>query len=208
MLMSACSPIPAIELAEPPGERFGPGEIEPRVRVTSPTGSLAGNRNCSLCKWSLRTRGDFRNPQFDDGGWGDYPTEKAREWAGQIDNTLLEEPAQVTISWPDSMPTYDIRGRQDLGQTAQHQAILQPWSPLTFTRASKAVPRYRIETPEQVQAWRSTDYHADDESSLPEGAFRVVRLEFLTPAGHPYELYSQNVLASPHLITRRPPCSQ
>ncbi|MGI8958444.1 MAG: hypothetical protein ACR2IV_01520 [Bryobacteraceae bacterium] len=145
----------------------------------------------------------LRNPQFDDGGWGDFPTETAREWAGAIDNTLLEEPAQITISWSGSMHTYDIRGRQEIGETAKHQAILQPWSPLTFTRSPQPVPQYRIDAPEQVQAGTPLAITLRDESSLPEGTFRVVRLEFLTPAGQSYELYTQNVLfkSTPHTAT-------
>jgi hypothetical protein len=144
----------------------------------------------------------FRNPQFDDGGWGDYPTETAREWAGQISNTLLEEPAQITISWSGSMHTYDIRGRQDVAETAKHQAILQPWSPLTFTRAPQPVPKCRIDAPEQVQPGTPLAITVTDESSLPEATFRIVRLELLTPAGQPYELYAQNVLvkSTPHTV--------
>src|SRR5437667_247848 len=40
-----------------------------------------------------------------------------------------------------------------------------------------------------------------NESALPEGTFRIVRLEFVTPEGEPYELYARNVRveSTPHL---------
>jgi hypothetical protein len=74
---------------------------------------------------------------------------------------------------------------------------------LTFTRAPQPVPQYRIDVPEQVQAGTPLPITLTDESSLPEGTFRVVRLEFLTPAGQPYELYGRNVLlkSTPHTAT-------
>ena len=183
---------------------LGVAQIEPRVRVVDANGKrLSGTEIVRFMNGAYEHVAIFRNPQFDDGGWRDYPTERAREWAGQIDNTLLEEPAQITISWPSSMHTYDIRNRQELGETGKHQAILQPWSPLTFTRAPQPVPQYRIEAPDQVQAGAPMAITLTNESSLPDGAFRVVRLEFLTPAGQPYELYAQNVLvkSTPHTAT-------
>ncbi|HEY7305465.1 MAG TPA: beta-galactosidase trimerization domain-containing protein [Bryobacteraceae bacterium] len=182
---------------------LGLAKIQAPVRVTRADGKrVPGIEIVRFANGPYEHIAIFRNPQFDDGGWGDYPTETAREWAGQIDNTFLEEPVQVAISWPDSMATYDIRGRKELGQTAQHQATLPPWAPLTFTRAPKPVPVYRIAAPEDVQAGHPLTVTLTDESSLPEDAFRVVRLEVLTPAGHSYELYAQTVLfkSTPHHV--------
>jgi hypothetical protein len=179
-------------------------QIEPRVRVLGPDGKrLPGTEIVRFANGSYEHVAIFRNPQFDDGGWGDYPTEKAGEWAGQISNSLLEEPAQVTISWSGSMHTYDIRGRQDVGEAASHKAMLQPWSPLTFTRAREPVPQFRIDAPEQVQAGTPLAITLTDEASLPEGTFRIVRLEFFTPAVQAYELYARNVLikSMPHTAT-------
>jgi Beta-galactosidase trimerisation domain len=182
---------------------FGFAQIEPRVRVTDADGKrLPGTEIVRFANGPFEHVAIFRNPQFDDGGWGDYPTEKAGEWAGQISNTLLEEPAQVTVSWPGPMHTYDIRGRKDLGEAAKYEAVLQPWGPLTFTRAAQAVPKYLLDAPEQVEAGTPLTITLRDEGSLPEAAFRVLRLEFFTPAGQPYELYAQNVLvkSTPHNV--------
>lgn len=174
---------------------FGLAHIQPGVHVMDANGKrLPGTEVVRFANGGYEHVAIFRNPQFDDGGWGDFPTEKAGEWAGEINNALLEEPAQITISWPDSMHTYDIRGRQDIGETAKHQAILQPWSPLTFTRARQAVPPCAIDAPEQVQAGDPLTITFRDDAFLPEGTFRVVRLEFLTPAGQPYQLYARNML--------------
>lgn len=183
---------------------LGLAQIEPRVRVMGADGKrLPGTEIVRFANGAYEHVAIFRNPQFDDGGWGDYPTEKAGEWAGQISNALLEEPAQVTISWSGSMHAYDVRSRQDVGETATHKAILQPWGPLIFTRAFQPVPRYRIDAPEQVQAGSPLSITLTDESSLPEGTFRVVRLEFFTPAGQAYGLYARNMLvkSTPHTAT-------
>ncbi len=179
-------------------------QIEPRVRVIGPDGKrLPGTEIVRFANGPYEHVAIFRNPQFDDGGWGDYPTEKAGEWAGPINNSFLEEPAQITISWSGSMHAYDIRGRQDIGKAVSYKATLQPWSPLTLTRAPEPIPQFRIDVPEQVQAGTPLTITLTDEASLPEGTFRVVRLEFLTPAGQPYKLYARNVLikSTPHTST-------
>jgi len=179
-------------------------KIEPPVRVMDSDGKrLSGTEIVRFANGAYEHVAIFRNPQFDDGGWGDYPTEKAGEWAGQISNALLEEPAEVTISWSGAMHTYDIRACQDLGSAAVHKAMLQPWSPLTFTRALRPVPEYRIDAPEQVQAGTLFAITMTDKAPLPEGAFRVMRLELFTPAGQAYELYARNVLlkSTPHTVT-------
>ena len=43
------------------------------------------------------------------------------------------------------------------------------------------------------------------EGALPDGTFRVVRLEFRTPAGDSYELYSRNVMLSSSPYIERVP---
>jgi Beta-galactosidase trimerisation domain len=180
---------------------FGLAQIEPRVRVLGADGKrLPGTEIVCFANGAYEHVAIFRNPQFDDGGWGSYPTSKAPGWAGEIDNTLLESQAQVTISWPASMHTYDMRGRQEIGETTKHQAILDPWSPLTFTRAPMPVPQLRVQASEQVQPGTPLALTLTDESSLPEATFRVVRLEFVTPDGSPYDLYARNVLvrSTPH----------
>lgn len=185
-------------------EILGLARIAPQVRVMNADGKrLPGTEVVRFANGAYEHVAIFRNPQFDDGGWGDYPTEKAGEWAGQISNTFLEEPAQITVSWPGSMHTYDIRGRKNLGEAAKHPAILEPWGPLTLTRAPQSVPQYSIDAPEQVRAGTPLTLTLREEGSLPEGTFRVVRLEFFTPAGQPYELYAQNVLvkSTPHTAT-------
>lgn len=185
-------------------ETLSLAQMEPKVRVTGADGKrLPGAEIVRFANGAYEHVAIFRNPQFDDGGWGDYPTEKAGEWAGQINNAFLEEPTEITIAWSDSMHTYDIRGRKDVGKTATHRTILQPWGPLTFTRALQPVPQYRVDMPEQVQAGTLLAITLTDESSLPEGTFRVVRLEFLTPAGQAYELYARNLLikSTPHTVT-------
>jgi hypothetical protein len=180
---------------------LGLAQIEPHVRVLDADGKrLPGTEIVRFANGPYEHVAIFRNPQFDDGGWGSYPTSKAPGWAGEIDNTFLETPAQVTIHWSDLMCTYDVRARQEIGLTAKYQTVLDPWSPLVFSRTPAPVPRLHIDAPEQLQAGNPLTVTLRDESLLPEATFRVVRLEFFMPDGRAHELYSRNVLvrSTPH----------
>jgi len=70
-----------------------------------------------------------------------------------------------------------------------------------LTRAPEPIPKLRVESPAEAQPGRSLIVTLRNESPLPEGAFRIVRLEFVTPEGKPYELYARNVRveSTPHL---------
>ena len=181
---------------------LGLARIERQVRVFDAAGNpLPGTEVVRFANGAYEHVAVFRNPQFDDGGWGDLPTRQERGWAGSIDNSLLEKEAQVTIAWPGALPTYDVRGKRDLGETAKVQTTLDPWSPLILTRAPQPIPELRVETPSDVQPFTPLAITLRNEAPLPEGAFRIVRLEFVTPEGRPYELYARNVRieSTPHL---------
>jgi hypothetical protein len=172
---------------------FALARIEPTVRVLDAAGKrLPGTEVVRFANGALEHVAVFRNPQFDDGGWGGLPIKPERGWAGNIDNSYLEKEAQATITWPSALPTYDVRGKQDLGETAKVQLRLDPWSPLVLTRAPKAVPELHVQAPEEVRAGEPLIVTLQSEAPPPEGSFRVVRLEFTTPAGERYDLYSRN----------------
>jgi hypothetical protein len=99
------------------------------------------------------------------------------------------------------MPTYDIRGKRQLGETDKVQMTLDPWSPLILTRAPQPIPGLRVETPAEVQPGNPVVITLRNDAPLPEGTFRIVRLEFVTPEGQAYELYAPNVRvdSTPHL---------
>ena len=173
---------------------FGLAQIEPQVRVLDADGKrIPGVEVVRFANGAYEHVAIFRNPQFDDGGWGDLPTRPEREWAGSIDNSLLEKNAEVTVAWTAPMATYDIRARRDLGIVSKIQMTLDPWSPLVFTRAPAPVPKLRVEAPPEVNPHEPLIVTLRSESPILEGAFRVVRLEFVTPDGKPYELYARNV---------------
>ena len=173
---------------------FGLAHIEPQVHVLDAAGNrLPGTEVVRFANGAFEHVAIFRNPQFDDGGWGDLPTKPERGWAGSIDNSSLEKDAQVTLSWTSALPTYDIRGKRDLGETAKAQLLLDAWSPLVITRALKPVPPLRLQVPKEVQAGNPLVINLQSDALLPEGTFRVIRLEFTTPGGEPYDLYSRNV---------------
>jgi hypothetical protein len=183
---------------------LGLARIEPRVRVLGSDGKrLPGTEIVRFANGAYEHVAIFRNPQFDDGGWENYPTSKAPGWAGEIDNTRLEKQAQITISWSASMHTYDIRGGREIGEVAKHEAVLDPWSPLCFSRAPVPVPQLRVQAPEQIQPGAPLAITLTDETPLPEATLRVVRLEFFTPEGRPYQLYGRNVLVKSTPYTER-----
>jgi hypothetical protein len=181
---------------------LGLAQIEPALRVLDASGKrLPGTEVVRFSNGSCEQVAIFRNPQFDDGGWGNLPTAPERGWAGKIDNTLLESEAHVTVTWPAAQQAYDVRGRRDLGETAKVEAVLDPWSPLVITRSPKPISELRVQVPEQVQAGAPLVVTLLDNAPVPEGTSRVVRLEFVTPAGSAYDLYSRNILvkATPHV---------
>ncbi|MGA2985923.1 MAG: beta-galactosidase trimerization domain-containing protein [Terriglobia bacterium] len=187
-------PNPATSLPNVVEQIFGLAHIEPQVRVLDASGNrLPGTEVVRFANGAFEHVAVFRNPQFDDGGWGDLPTRPEREWAGSIDNSYLEKDAQVTLAWPSALPTYDIRGKRDLGETPKAQLLLDAWSPLVITRAPQAVPPLRVEVTAEVPAGNPLIVHLQSDALLPEGTCRVIRLEFTTPGAEPYDLYARNV---------------
>lgn len=181
---------------------FGLAHIEPRVSILDAEGRrLRGAEVVRFSNGTYEHVAVFRNPQLDDGGWGDLPTLAEREWAGPIDNSLLEQEVQVTLAWSAPMATYDIRRGRDLGIIDKIQMTLDPWSPLVLTRAPQPIPGLRVESPAEAQPGRPLIVTLQSESPLPERTFRVVRLEFVMPDGKPYDLYARNGLveSTPHM---------
>jgi hypothetical protein len=188
---------------------FELGGVKPQVRVLGPDGKrLPGTEVVRFSNGDCEQVGIFRNPQTDDGGWGAYPKLLASSSVpvidpnliGNIDNSLLEKEEEVTIQWTASGQTYNVRGRKDLGQTDTVKTTLDPWSALVFTRSHQALPALRVEI-RGARAGEMVETVLRGEGPLPDGMFRVVHLEFRTPAGDPYELYARNVLlqSSPYI---------
>src|SRR6185437_7378226 len=71
-----------------------------------------------------------------------------------------------------------------------------------FTRASQPLPALKVSVASGARAGKMVEVVLADDGSFPEGAFRVVHLEFRTPSGELYDLYARNVLA------RTMPCSE
>jgi hypothetical protein len=173
---------------------FSMAHIEPQVRVLDAAGKrLPGTEVVRFANGPYEHVAVFRNPQFDDGGWGSLPTKPEREWAGSIDNSYLEKDTQVTLTWPSALPTYDVRGKRDLGEAAKVQLLLEAWSPLVISRTPQPVPPLRVETPTEVRAGAPLMVTLTSEAGLPEGTARMVHLELASPDGSPYDLYTRNV---------------
>ncbi|MES2222681.1 MAG: hypothetical protein V4587_17150, partial [Acidobacteriota bacterium] len=120
---------------------------------------------------------------------------------GNIDNSLLEKEAEVTLEWPAEVQTYDVRGRKDLGKIRTLKTTLDPWGPLVFTRSPQPISALRTQVAPGARAGEMVEVRLTDESPVPEGTVRTVHYEFKTPTGEVYELYSRNVLihATPHV---------
>jgi hypothetical protein len=177
-------------------------QIKPTVRVLDASSRrLPGTEVVRFSNGACEHVAIFRNPQFDDGGWGDLPTAPERGWAGEIDNTLLESEAHLSVTWPAPQQAYDVRGKRDLGETARVEAVLDPWSPLVLTRSPKPIPELRVQLPEQVDTGGALEVTLQDNAPVPEGTSRVVRLEFVRPGGSACDLYARNILvkATPHV---------
>ena len=185
---------PATSLPDVVEHIFGLAQIEPPVRVLDAQGKrLPGTEVIRFANGACEHVAIFRNPQFDDGGWGNLPTKTEREWAGSIDNSNLEKDAQVALCWPSALPTYDIREKKELGETAKVHLRLDAFSPVVLTRTPQAVPPLRVEAPEQVRAGSPLMVTPASDAALPPGTFRVVHLELATPDGAPCDVYTRNV---------------
>ena len=102
--------------------------FEPSVRVLDAAGNrLPGTEVVRFANGAVEHVAVFRNPQFDDGGWGDLPTMTEREWAGSIDNSLSgkRRPSHaVMVLGPSHLRC--PRRRRDLGETAKVQLSSTP----------------------------------------------------------------------------------
>ncbi len=179
--------------------------VRPAVRVLGKDGKrLPGTEVVVFTNGPVEHIAIFRNPQFDDGGWEDHPTMTAPGWAGTIDNSLLENEADITIEWATAQHTYDVRSCRDLGAIKTHMATLSPWEPMVFTRSSRPVPTLSVEISPRVSPGAVLELTLRNSSVFPEGS-RVVRLELETPSGRPYELYARNVLFKSEAHTEQIP---
>jgi Beta-galactosidase trimerisation domain len=184
-------------------------QIKPQVRVLGSDGKrLPGTEIVRFANGNTSIDAIFRNPQFDNGGWGAYPKLLANssmplldpELAGNIDNGLLEKEEQVTIEWTAESQTYDIRGRKDMGRVQTQKATLSPWEPLVFSRSTQSLATLEVKA-SNVRGGETLEIVLTDNGSLPNGTFRLVHLDIKTPAGDIYEAYSRNVLVktTPHI---------
>ena len=177
--------------------------VTPHVRVLGTDGKrLPGTEIVRFANGDSEQVAIFRNPQFDNGGWGAYPkllsdssTPLLDPALGRIDNSLLEKEEEVTIEWTEDRQTYDVRGRKDMGKVRTQKAVLNPWEPLVYTRSRQPLSALRVAVAPHARAGEMVEAILTDEGPTAEGSFRVVHLEFKTPAGELYELYARNVLA-------------
>ena len=188
---------------------FELADVKPQVRVLGSDGKrLPGTEIVRFSNGDCEQIGIFRNPQTDNGGFGSYPKLLADSTvpdidpnlSEDIDNSLFEQEEEVTIQWTSPGQTYDVRGRKDLGQTSTVKTTLDPWSALVFTHSQQPWPALRAEI-HGARAGEMVETVLTAEGSLPDDTFRVVHLEFRTPAGDSYDLYARNVLlqSSPYV---------
>ncbi len=177
-------------------------QVKPHVRVLGVDGKrLPGTEIVRFANGDCEQVAIFRNPQFDNGGWGAYPKLLADTSApvldpaliGNIDNSLLEKEAEVAIEWTAESQTYDIRGRKDLGKLRTQKTVLNPWEPLVYTRSSQPLSSLQASVAAGAKGGEMVEVNLTDDSPLPKGSFRVVHLRFKTPSGDHYELYDRNV---------------
>lgn len=185
--------------------------VAPRVRVLGEDGKrLPGTEVVRYANGDCEQIAIFRNPQYDNAGWGIYPKEKFTPIVNSpliddvedaIDNSLLEKEEEVTIEWTEDCQTYDVRGRKYLGKIRSFKATLNPWEPLVYTCAPYPLPPLRVAMGSGTRAGDTAEVSVTSDSFGPTGGARVVHLEFQTPTGASYELYARNLLVKtlPHV---------
>ena len=178
--------------------------VRARVRVLGTDGKRVPGTEVVIFKnGACELVAIFRNPQFDDGGWGSYATRKLdwRDWTTNADNSIFEKEAEITVEWEAKKPTYDVRGKKSIGLTQSIKTILSPWDPLVFTRVSSPLPELQLTT-ENCVAGSMANLMLTSEQDQPAGTTRVVRVDVLKPSGEEYGLYGQNVVVEsiPHAI--------
>lgn len=193
---------------------FAMGGVKPRIRVLGPNGKrLPGVEIVRFANGGCEHVAIFRNPQTDNSGWGAYPKLLADEsqvvldpnLVEDIDNSLLEKDAEITIEWPENRETYDVRGQKTLGKLQTQKTTLHWWEPLVFTRSDNPLPAPKIAVAPSAKRGEMVEITLSSAGSLPDGTFRVVRLEFTTPSGKPYDLYARNAMfGSPSHVERIP----
>jgi len=165
------------------------GGIEPQVRVLDASGNrLPGMEVVRFANRAYEHVAVFRNPQFDDVAGRICRLNRSANGPGRSIIPCSRKRSKSRSPGLVLMATYDIRGKRDLGTVAKIQMTLDPWSPLVLTRAPEPIPKLRVESPAEAQPGRSLIVTLRSESPLPEGAFRIVRLEFVTPRANPYDL--------------------
>jgi hypothetical protein len=179
--------------------------VKPRLRVLGPDGKrLRGVEIVRFANGGCEHVAIFRNPETDGDGFGAYRRLLAQGWskstfgaAGKIevDNSMLEKTAEVTLDWAENRETYDIRGRKSLGKLQTQKATLNWWGPLAYTRSQLALAPLRVEVARGARRGHMADITLTNAGPLPGGTNRIVHLEFRTPAGEPYDLYTRNVTA-------------
>jgi hypothetical protein len=171
-------------------------EIQPRLRVLGQDGKrLPGTEIVVFQNGEVEHVAIFRNPQLDDGGWGSYRVKKSewRDWTTDADNSAFEKREEVTIEWPASKSTYDVRAKKDLGSLTSYKATLSPWEPLVYTRSSRLLGQMRMAISAQQPVGSPVTITFASEEQMPEKTVRVVRVEVLKPSGEIYSTYSQNL---------------
>ena len=171
--------------------------ICPGIRVLGTDGKrLPGTEVVVFENGSCRQVAIFRNPQLDDGGWGSYRQKKSnwRDWTTDADNSAFEKEEAITIEFGETLPTYDVRARKDLGTVRVCKATLSPWEPLFLTRAPHPLPKLELALPSVCSPGSELLLTLSSSETQPEGTVRVVRLELRGPSEEPYELYSNNVI--------------
>jgi len=192
---------------------FALAQIKPQVRVLGSDGKrLPGAEVVRFANGNCEQVAIFRNPQFDNAGWGVYPKTLSDKFVpivnspliddveDAIDNSLLEKEEEITIEWAEENQTYDVRGRKDLGKVRTQKAALNPWEPLVLTRSPRPLSALQLAVRPGAQAGNMVEMILTDDGSAPTGSLRVVHVELFTPSGTLYNLYTRNVLlkATPH----------
>lgn len=187
------------------------GGVKPRLRVLGPDGKrLRGVEIVRFSNGGCEQVAIFRNPETDGDGIGAVPPLLAKGWSKtkfgpspkvEVDNSFIEQNAEISIEWAEPRETYDVRGGKSLGKLQMQKAPLHWWEPLVYTRSDGPLPALEVTVTPGARRGGMVEIALQNNGPFPDGTSRVVHLEFRKPSGEAYELYTRNAMfqTTPHI---------
>jgi hypothetical protein len=108
-------------------------------------------------------------------------------------NQRFESPVAVTLTLPEEMYLYDVRGNKALGEKRTLSLTVNPYEPVILTATAAPLPPLRVSAPDEAQLGSSAQISIDCPQT--PAALHVFHVDVVDPQGQSVLNYSGNVLA-------------